>query len=272
VSRALLRRATLLWGPLNPPLARPLLALLPLLLLGCQSLADDARPESLAATAEARIYFIDRINFAGGDNGFAVPLATCDEGTLFAMFGSRHRLETEPMSRMTAVDTGEGPLPLWSVEAPDIPPQFKWPGGHRPHLTCYPIEIEPFPLFVDDGPTGSVPAARLEAHERPSYRDGKHFPRLEWAVHSLDLGQGGGVLRRDQAEGQRNHGDSSVPRFAILADGRLAFLTQEIFRHGGGASDRVYRQLLEEAKKRDPSVRWIEVRADALVGTAPTGE
>lgn len=226
-------------------------SLLATLATGCASAQPD--PESF-------MYFIDRTDYAGGDNGFAVPIATCDTGTVFATFTSGHRIETTTLDKLDKVDTGEGPLPLWSLPAIPMSRQTDWPSGHKPHLACYPIEVPTIPLFIDDIPLGNLQNARLEGHEQPTYRDGKHFPIIVWERCELQTANMRGPLRFDPEATHSHHGDSGLPRFVILPDDSLAFLTMEIFRSGGGANHRIYQQLLADAKKKDPSVNWKTVR------------
>ena len=189
-----------------------------------------------------------------------MPIATCDDGTIFATFTSGHRIEIATMDTLDKVDTGEGPLPLWSIPALMMSRQTDWPGGHKPHLTCYPIKVPTVPLFIDDAQLGKLEDARLEGHEEPTYRDGKHFPILTWERCELETANMRGPLRFDREATKTNHGDSGVPRFVVLPDDSLAFLTMEIFRSGGGANHKVYLDLLEQAKAKDSSVNWTTAR------------
>lgn len=226
---------------------------------GCATFGPEPQP-----APETVIYFIDRTNYDGGDNGYAVPIATCDEGTVFTCFPSRHRLELPVLAELGRIDTGEGPLPRWVIPAQSLGGR-DWPGGHRPHLVCYPVQVPTVPLFVDDKALGELPDARLEGDEAQSYNrpgnEGKHFPGIRWERLPLRTGQFRSPLRVD-APGvkNRNGGDSGVPRFAILPDGTLAFLTTEIYKHGGGASTLVYLDMLRRARDQHPSVEWREVR------------
>jgi len=118
--------------------------------------------------------------------------------------------------------------------------------------------VPTLPLFCDDGPPATVAGARIEGHETPTYRDGKHFPVVEWRVESLTLGQPG--FTRDEISSTTNHGDSSLPTFALVGD-QLGFIGQEVYLSGNGRANwRGYWEALKLAKLMDPTVHWDELR------------
>jgi hypothetical protein len=204
-------------------------------------------------------YFIDRRDFAGGDNGFAVPIGKCAEGTVCASF-SAHPIEPVPVSQMTAVNTGTGPRAVWSFKDP----WHTWPGGHHPMLVCYAIDLPTIPLYrgtttLIDYFGQVVINAQLEGHEEPVYtEDGMHFPVLTWETLNFQP-----FLihyqRKVSDETVPHDGDSSVPRFVQDIDGNLAFLGQEVWLNGGGSSSEVYVWMLEQCRANGRDVTWEEM-------------
>lgn len=247
---------------------RPILRSIACLVLASTLFLSVGCAQVSVQSPDAVTYFNDRTDFAGGDNGYAVPIAECDTGTVFATFSGAHRIEPLPLSELKVIDTGTGPLPLWTVAASPMTRNSDWPGGHHPHLTCYPVKVPTVPLFIDDESHGVLPNARMEGHETPKYHDGKHFPVIDWERCDLQTSNARSTLRVDLEGRNSHHGDSGVPRFVVLPDGSLAFLTMEIFLSGGGANHRVYLRMLDEARERDPSVTWKTVRWSDV--SAPT--
>lgn len=199
------------------------------------------------------VHFIDKPGFTSGDEGFAVPIGETDEGTIFAAFSQRKLIEREPLARFNRLDTETGwaALPGTEIEDADL-----WPAGHVPKLAIYPVKgLRLVPLFIDEINAGTIADARLEGHETVTYRDGGHFPVVTWERAPLQTGQFG-ALRVDETTAEGNYGDSSLPRFVRLPDGRLALLGLEVFRKGGAANWTVWRRLLQ----RIPGARWEEVR------------
>lgn len=201
-------------------------------------------------------YPIDRLNYPGGDNGYAVPIGTCPKGTIFATFSawSDKAVEREPMSRITKFDTGTGWPFIDSRQAGG-----SWIQGHHPKLGICECSVPTVPLFIDEVDRGVLKGQRLELHE--TWSGGT--PSLEVQATDLLTNQRGRT-RSDGPTSLSNSGDSGVPRFIRIDDGLIAFIGQEITLNGIASNWPVYLEMLATI----PGAVFNQVRLDD-VGPPP---
>lgn len=210
-------------------------------------------------------FFNDRLDFEGGDNGYAVPIAKCNDGTIFASFSSGANIERFPLSELVDINTSAGYTAVWSKASDYMYGSTPWPGGHQPHITCYDCDVPIVPIYVDGGEYQTLPDGRWEGHEIPSYtEEGYHIPYIEWEIVDVDLGQTA-YLRTDRQE-TTNSGDSSVPGFVRRAsDEAIAFLSQEVYLIGYRANAVVYLDLLKQLATTRDDITWVEWTIDDLI-------
>lgn len=209
------------------------------------------------------VYAIDRLNYGGGDNGYAVPVGRVGSRTVFATFSawSDKAVEREPMSRMESFDEGEG-WPFVDSRAAGGAVGVDWIAGHHPKLGICECEVECVPILVDEVALGELEDRRIELHEEWV----GSRPRLVVRSAPLRTGQRGRT-RLDSPIDPGNAGDSGVPRFAVMDDGSIAFVGQEITLGGVASNWPVYLEMLATI----PGVEFRIVRLDGSVGPPEGG-
>ena len=213
-------------------------------------------------------HYIDRTDMSGGDNRYAVPIASCAEGTLWAEMAPGHTrvVERMPLSEMTKETFNHGNgfrfIREWAANG-------TWDNTHHPRVVLREGRVPAIPLFIDGGIREVVRGVLLEGSEQAGFPvvDGSRvqYPRVSYDALDLITGQTG-LTRRDQPHPGGNSGDSGLPRFVQLSSGRIAFLGEEIGSRGTGSNAILYRDLLAEAKKEYPDITWAEVGPEAIIG------
>ena len=213
-------------------------------------------------------YFVVRKNAKPGDTGFCCPVASHPAGTIFATFSawSDKLIQKAPLSRLAAVDTSAG----YAIE-PLREASGEWLAGHHPKLALAAgVFLPTVPIFADQENRGTIAQARWEGHDLNAANAAGYFPKVTFERASLLTGQTG-ALRTDPPTATGNHGDSSLPRFVDLPDGRLAFVGQEIFKMGGAGNWTVYARMLESVPQAEfELVTWSD--AETPTTPPPTAE
>lgn len=195
------------------------------------------------------IYSLYRLDYDGfGDDGFAVPVARCDDGTIFLSFSILKGLE--PSLATIEKRSRTGVEPVWGLRA-----QGDWIQGHQPGLVCYDINVGTIPIFIDDVVSGTVENARVECHQTAV-----NPPAVVFDLGPLKTGQRGATRKDDPAGSHTNHGDSSLPRFGVHPDRRIGVLGLEITRLGIASNWPVTLEMLARAKTITTGIEFETLR------------
>lgn len=204
------------------------------------------------------IYSLYRLDYDKfGDDGFAVPIARCDDGTIFLSFSILKGLEPNLATIKKRERTGVAPK--WGLRA-----QGTWIQGHQPGLVCYDVHVGTLPIAIDDQVLGTIERGRIECHQTDI-----NPPSVVWDLAPLNTGQRGATRIDTPAGAHTNHGDSSVPRFAVHPDGRIGVLGLEITLLGRASNWPVTLEMLERAKEQTTGIEFETLRINDEPITVP---